>query len=102
MAKKFKGQNEVVQLKDLPNIGPATVADFKKIGIFKPVDLKDKDPLKLYKKLCQKTGIRHDPCTLDVFISAVRFMNGAPTKPWWAYTAERKKMMEVKCSTKKL
>jgi hypothetical protein len=25
------------------------------------------------------------------FISAVRFMEGAPARPWWHYTAERKK-----------
>jgi hypothetical protein len=27
---------------------------------------------------------------LDVFIAAVRFMDGEPAQPWWAYTAERK------------
>jgi hypothetical protein len=37
------------------------------------------------------TGERHDPCVLDAFLSAVRFMEGAPKKPWWKYTSERKR-----------
>ena len=28
---------------------------------------------------------------LDTFIAAVRFMEGEPKKPWWKYTAERKR-----------
>ncbi|HSH95895.1 MAG TPA: helix-hairpin-helix domain-containing protein, partial [Roseimicrobium sp.] len=35
-------------------------------------------------------GLRHDPCMLDTFIAAVRFMDGGPKKPWWAFTKERK------------
>jgi hypothetical protein len=85
-----------VLLNQLPNIGPAMVRDFNLIGISKPADLIKKDPYALYKKLCVKTGVRHDPCVLDTFISAVRFMRGAPAKPWWAYTAERKKMLSSK------
>lgn len=50
-----------------------------------------KDPCALYEKLCRVTGERHDPCLIDVFLSVVRFMEGAPAKPWWAYTAERKR-----------
>jgi hypothetical protein len=86
--------SKVKSLNDIPNVGPATVADFNKIGIKTPEELKSADPLKLFELLCAKTGVRHDPCTLDVFISAVRFMDGAPAKPWWAYTDERKKMLE--------
>ena len=46
----------------------------------------------MYDKLCFKTHSRQDPCVLDTFISAVRFMQGAPKRPWWAYTAERKRI----------
>jgi hypothetical protein len=28
---------------------------------------------------------------LDTFMSAVRFMEGAPALPWWHYTPERKR-----------
>jgi len=37
--------------------------------------------------------MRHDPCLLDAFISAVRFLDGGPARPWWSYTAERKKTL---------
>jgi hypothetical protein len=77
-------------LESLPNIGPATAADLRRLGITEPAQLKSADPYALFEKLCRLTGHRHDPCTLDVFLSAVRFMQGAPAKPWWAYTAERK------------
>ena len=47
-----------------------------------------------YDDLCRVTGKRHDPCMLDTFIAAVRFMGGEPAKPWWKYTAERKKELK--------
>lgn len=72
------------------NIGPAMLADFQKLGITKPAQLVGKDPFQLYTRLCELTGVRHDPCVLDTFISAVRFMEGAPALPWWHYTQERK------------
>ena len=56
-------------------------------------DLRGRDPYALYDELCRATGIRHDPCLLDTFIAAVRFMEGEPKKPWWKYTAERKRVM---------
>ena len=78
------------ELEDLPNVGPATAADFRLLGITKPKQLKGKDPYKLYEKLCAVTGVRHDPCAIDVFIATTRFAGGDPAKPWWHYTAERK------------
>ena len=42
------------------------------------------------------TGDRHDPCVIDVFIAAVRFMAGEPSKPWWKYTPERKRTLAAK------
>lgn len=87
-------RDTLTNLDDLPNIGPAMVRDFERIGITAPRQLCGKDPYALYNKLCRVTGKRHDPCVLDTFISAVRFMDGAPAKPWWAYTAERKKTLQ--------
>ena len=37
------------------------------------------------------TATRHDPCMLDVFISISRFMAGDVPRPWWEFTAERKR-----------
>lgn len=88
-------RSKVKQLTDLPNIGPAMARDLKLIGIGSPVQLVDKDPLALYNRLCKKTGTRHDPCVLDVFISVTRFMDGESPQPWWHYTEERKRTFRV-------
>ena len=34
-----------------------------------------------------------DPCMLDTFIAVVRYVDGGPAKPWWHYTAERKRVV---------
>ena len=79
------------KLTDIPNVGKRVVRDLEMLGIKKLADLKDKDPYKLYQKLCKLTGIRHDPCLLDTFMAIVDYANGAPRTPWWFYTPERKK-----------
>lgn len=84
-------RDRVRQLQDLPNVGPAMAKDLELIGVDAPDQLADKDPFKLYQRLCQKRGARQDPCSLDVLISITRFMSGDEPKPWWAYTAERKR-----------
>jgi hypothetical protein len=86
-------RNAMRRLEDLPNIGPATAADLRRLGIAAPADLRSADPYALYETLCRVTRTRHDPCVLDTFISAVRFMQGAPARPWWKYTAGRKKRL---------
>lgn len=80
-------------LEDLPNVGTAIAADFRQLGIRTPAQLAGKDPYALYERLNRLTGKRHDPCLLDTFIAAVRFFEGAPARPWWAYTAERKRTL---------
>jgi len=77
-------------LTDLPNIGPAMAADLQLLGILAPAQLKGRDPYQLYDALCERTGQRHDPCVIDVFISVTRFMDGDDPRPWWDYTPERK------------
>lgn len=84
-------RHRVRQLQDLPNVGPATARDLEAIGIRRPEQLVGEDPLGLYQSLCRKRGARQDPCVLDVFISITRFMNGDASRPWWAYSRERKR-----------
>jgi len=81
---------ELRKLEDLPNVGPATAGDLRLLGITEPSQLVGRDPYQLYDALCAITGVRHDPCVADVFIAAVRFMEGAPPHKWWYYTPERK------------
>jgi predicted GIY-YIG superfamily endonuclease len=89
--KSAKGVREIAHLEDIPNIGPSIAADLHKLGIMTPAELPGRDPYGMYDDLCRITGQRHDPCLLDTFIAAVRYMEGAAKKPWWKYTAERKR-----------
>src|SRR5215471_925147 len=87
---KSSDYRAVERLEQVPNIGPSLAADLRSIGVAHPHDLPGKDPYALYDRLCRASGVRQDPCVLDTFIAAVRFMEGAPAHPWWHYTAERK------------
>ncbi|MBA3057100.1 MAG: helix-hairpin-helix domain-containing protein [Gammaproteobacteria bacterium] len=83
-------RSRLVALTDLPNIGPACAHDLKLLGIHEPSQLVGQSPFDMYEKLCKKTGSRHDPCVIDVFMSVTRFMAGEEPRPWWNYTQERK------------
>ncbi len=89
--KKAQKASEATQLQQIPNVGKAMAGDFHLLGIKEPSDLRDKDPYELYVKLCEKTKQYHDPCVLDTIMSAVYFMKGEGTLPWWDFTEERKK-----------
>jgi hypothetical protein len=88
-------RERVARLTDLPNIGPASAADLRLLGIHEPGQLAGLSPYEMYDALCEKTGVRHDPCVIDVFISVTRFMNGEAARPWWDYSAERKQKLLV-------
>jgi hypothetical protein len=79
------------ELEAIPNVGASIAGDLRSIGIKRPRELVGRNPHSLYQALCDRTRALQDPCVLDTFISAVRFMEGAPARPWWYYTAERKK-----------
>ena len=84
-------RERVTRLTDLPNIGKSIAADLELLGIKEPAQLAGKSPYEMYDRLCRKTRTVHDPCLLDTFISITRFMNGEPPRPWWHFTAERKR-----------
>lgn len=83
-------RNSTRDFQDIPNVGPATEKDFILLGFREPLELVGKDPYQMHADLCALTGVRQDPCVIDVFISAVRYMEGGPPKNWWEFTAERK------------
>ena len=95
-----KKRDHIARLEDLPNIGPSIAADLRQLGIKEPQALVGRDPYQMYGELCRLTGERQDPCVLDTFIAAVRFMEGEPEKPWWKYTAERKRELAVRSRVK--
>jgi hypothetical protein len=82
------------KLESIPNVGPAIAAKLRLLGYKASTDLKGADPYAMYKKLLKETGKHHDPCLLDVFISAVSFCRGNPPKSWWEFTAERKNRLK--------
>ena len=90
------GRTEITDLEEIPNVGPAIAANMRRIGITSPRHLLGKDPYAMYDELCNATGVRHDPCVIDVFIAAVRFMAGNPARPWWKYTAARKRTLAAR------
>lgn len=83
-------RDQITRLIELPNVGKACIADLHLLGIELPQQLIGRDPYRMYDDLCRISGTPHDPCVYDVFISAVRYMEGAPARNWWDYTAERK------------
>lgn len=83
-------------LTDLPNVGPATAADLRLLGFDVPAQLHGQSPYEMYERLCALTGVRHDPCVIDVFLSITGFLAGDPPQPWWAYTGVRKRQQEVR------
>lgn len=85
-------RDNLSHLTDLPNIGKASAEDLRLLGIFKPEDVIGQDPLALYQRLCQLTASRQDPCVLDVLMSVTDFMAGGEPQPWWAFTAQRKRL----------
>jgi hypothetical protein len=83
-------RTDIKCFQEIPNVGKAIEKDFYIIGINSPKQLIGKDPYKMYNELCNTTNQKHDPCVIDVFISAVRYMEGGPAKKWWEFTEERK------------
>ena len=99
--KKASQASEATSLEHLPNVGRATIADLRLLGIDEPKQLVGRDPYQMYDELCRMTNAKHDPCVIDLFISIVRFMEGAPPKVWWDYTPERKRRLaEEEAKTK--
>ncbi len=83
-------RSDVIDLKTIPNVGPATIRYLNAVGVHTPFELVGQNPYSMFEELCHVSGKQFDPCLLDVFISAVKFMEGTPAKEWWQYTKERK------------
>jgi hypothetical protein len=92
-------RSNVVQFTDLPNVGRATAMDLKLLGYEKPSQLGGQCAYAMYDKLCDMTGVRHDPCVIDVFLSITRFVDGEPARAWWKFTAERQDLRSSSVST---
>ncbi len=75
-------------------MGKAMLADFSLLGIQNTDQLANADPDELYDRLCERTGVRHDICCLDVFRCAVAQARDPQLSPekrnWWYWSRLRK------------
>jgi hypothetical protein len=80
-------------LADLDGIGPAMLADFRRLDVRDVATLARQDPQALYHRLCRLTGVRQDPCVLDTFCCAVAQARdpGLPAaqRRWWWWSRLR-------------
>lgn len=58
------------------------------LGIQSSEQLAKRKAFELWEDLCKRTGQRHDPCCIDVFMSAISQARGKPPCPWWHFTAQ--------------
>jgi predicted RecB family nuclease len=81
-------------LGDLISIGPATIRDFKLVGVNSVAELARQNPEKLFAKLSRVNGQRPDICVLDTFRAGVAQARN-PRLPaeqckWWYWSRRRK------------
>ncbi len=62
--------------------------------LFTVIGIIGQDAFELHKQLCEVLQFRQDYCVIDVYLSAIEFMQGAGAKPWWFYTKQRKAEMK--------
>jgi len=80
-------------LLELVNVGPAVARYLEGVGITQTSQLAGRDAIEIYEEMCAASGRRLDPCLLDTVMSAVEQADGGPARPWWDYTAERKRKL---------
>lgn len=83
-------RGQLRQFTDLPNVGPRFADDLRLLGFNDPAQLAGQDAFVLYRRLCQLSGMRQDPCVLDTLLAIVDFCDGNRPRAWWHYTAQRK------------
>jgi DNA transformation protein len=77
-------------LQALPNIGPAMADDLIRLGIRTIGQVAKADARKLYDRISEMDGIRHDPCVLDTFEAAIHAARTGEAVPWWEFSRRRK------------
>ena len=89
----MKNRTGIDNFNDIPNVGPATIKYLNVLGINRPFELIGRNPYSMFRELCKVAGKQFDPCLPDVFISAVKYVEGEPAQKWWYYTEERKRIL---------
>jgi len=75
------------ELRRIPGVGAAMVADLYALGVRRVADLAKANPQVLYERLGAISGVRQDPCVLYTFRCAVYFASTDKPEPdllkWW-------------------
>jgi hypothetical protein len=94
MRRMRTGGTETRRLSDLEGIGNAMLADLELLEVHDVATLAKQDPSLMYDRLCKLTGVRQDPCVLDVFSCAVAQARDpdlpGEQRKWWWWSRARK------------
>lgn len=69
------------ELTIIPGVGKSITKDLNDIGVYRVKELKNKNPEKLYKKMCENQGFKIDRCMLYVLRCAVYFSSNYKHNP---------------------
>ncbi len=82
------------ELKDLRGIGRKMLEDFDRLGIRSVAQLKTHEADELYRRMCEISGTRQDPCVLDTYRCAIEQARNphlpAEQTNWWFWSRLRK------------
>ena len=83
----YMKQSLLKEFEQIPGVGKKISMDLWDMGLRCVADLKDNDPEKLYRELCEKQGGHVDRCMLYVFRCAVYYVSNKRHDPellkWW-------------------
>ena len=86
-------QSSLKDLEQIPGVGEKIAQDMRNIGIRSVVQLKGRDPEKLYQKLCDFKAGSVDKCMLYVLRCAVYYASNTEHDPellkWWNWKGNR-------------
>lgn len=77
-------------LRNLKNVGKATLADLTLLGINSLDELAHQDPTFLFHELERRTNHRQDSCVWDVFAAIIHEATAGEASNWWNWTSKRK------------
>lgn len=84
-----------VQLRDLMNVGQATLNDLELLNIKDVEQLVASDPDELYTLLEKITGVHQDPCVWDLFAAIIHEARTGQKSAWWKWTLVRKERQSI-------
>ncbi|MBB4639583.1 helix-hairpin-helix domain-containing protein [Longimicrobium terrae] len=77
------------ELQRIPGVGPSLAADLRLLGFPSIQSLRGADPVAMYERLSEMTGVHQDRCVLYVFRCAVYFASepehDADLLLWWSW-----------------